>query len=399
MADIINCLMSSIKCLYIITRLDRGGSAEVVLQWAEGLQKRGFQITIISGRTDNPERDLSAFASRTGIPLVMFPSLQREVQPFSDIKALVILYRYIKKAKPDIVHTHTSKAGFLGRIAAKLNRVPVIIHSTHGHIFYGYYGRLKTKLFILMEKFAGNFTDCITELTQLGIEDHIKLKIAPRDKFVVLRAGIDLTQYRSPQKNREQMRQEFSLPVEAFVVGWVGRMTDIKNPLLLVKTAEILKNKSSLRFLMAGGGELLEPAKELAIQLNIVDKIIFTGHRNDIPNILTAVDIYVLTSRNEGLGRSILEAQAAGITVIATNVGGVPEIVTDGETGILVPANNPSALAEAIVKLTFHPELRVKLSQKALQNLGAFSLEKSLNDLEHLYNTFHHSRDGYHFSA
>jgi len=315
----------------------------------------------------------------------MLNSLRRELHPLNDLWSFWRLCRTIGKIKPLIVHTNSSKAGILGRAAAWLCRVRIIVHTTHGHIFYGYYGRLKTRVFIILEKLAAFVTDTITELTNLGVEDHVRLKIAPREKFTVIRAGVDLAKYAVPSKSREEILSELHLPLGKIIIGWIGRFDTVKNPLLLIQTANILKDNPKLHFLMAGDGELFEKAKELTCEMKIEDRFTFPGFRNDIPDLLSVMDIYCLTSLNEGLGRSILEAQAAGAAVIACKVGGVPEIVEPNLTGILIPSNDCAALAAALEILTCDSDLRSRIAAEAKKRLTAFSLQKTIKDFDNLY--------------
>jgi len=375
----------SIKVLYIITRLDRGGSAEAVLQWAEVFHKRGYQTAIVTGKTVHPHCDLIDYSRRAGVEIITVNSLLRELNPWQDLKSLLSLCKIIRKTKPQIVHTNTSKAGFLGRLAAWLCKTPVIIHTTHGHIFYGYYGKLKTAIFIILEKLAAWVTDTITELTNLGVEDHIRLKIAPREKFAVVRAGVDLEKYAHPAKSPNTIKQELNLPPDKIIIGWIGRFDAVKNPLLLVQAAVLLKDQHNLHFLMAGDGELFEQAKQLASEMKVEDKFTFPGFRSDVPDLLSVMDIYCLTSLNEGMGRSILEAQAAGAAVIAADVGGVPEIVENHITGILFPSGDYRQLAEFITHLSHNPILRKKLTETAKNRLFAFSLQKTIEDIDNLY--------------
>lgn len=372
------------KILYIITRLDRGGSAEAVLQWAERMKAEGHETKIITGRTIEPHTDLKKYSERTGVPVIILQSLHREIEPLSDLQAFFKLLKIIGNEKPDIVHTNSSKAGLLGRMAAWLNRVPAVIHSPHGHIFYGYYGKIKTGIFIILERLTAKITNKITILTQPGIDDHLKIKIAPKSKFVLLPAGIDLELYRIPQKSQDSIRQSLDIGEDDIVIGWVGRMVDIKNPKMFIETAKIL-NENKYKFVMVGDGPLANDCQRLVDKYGLSEQFVFTGHRNDVPDLLHAMDIYVLTSDNEGLGRSILEAQSAGIPVIATSVGGVPEIVKDHLNGILVPARDIAALAQSIRELAGDSSTIDKFKKEAEKNLSEYSLDNTVAALNSIY--------------
>jgi len=375
----------SVKVLYIITRLDQGGSAEAVMQWAAGMLEAGYETKLVTGRTEHPQEDFSVYSRRTGVPVITIESLHRELELGNDWRAYRELKRIIRAEKPDIVHTNSSKAGILGRLAAKSCRVRVIVHSPHGHIFYGYYGRLKTAVFVAVEKWAAKFTGRITNLTQLGLDDHLKLKIGPRKKFTVIYAGIDTDLYSKPLKNPEEVKKELGIPEGKFVVGWVARFADIKNPLMMVKAGEILSGNPDYHFLMAGDGELYDETVQYVRDQGLDQRFTFTGHRTDIPDLLSAMDVYCLTSKNEGMGRTILEAQAAGVPVIATRVGGVPEIVEHEFSGILIPSRDVTALCGSLVRINSESALRKKLAKGASIRLNRYSLKKTLADIDKLY--------------
>ena len=354
------------------------------MQWAAEMNTRGFSAKIITGKTIHPQEDYKTYSERTGVPIEILPSLQREVNFRNDLKALFELKKLIKRESPKIVHTNTSKAGILGRFAAAMNHAPVIVHSPHGHIFYGYFSRWKTNLFIQLERWVAKYTQRITTLTHLGRQDHLDLKITRPEKMVVICPGIDIDKYRLPRENRLTMREQLGISSNKTVIGWVGRVDLVKNPRMLLKAAQLLKGED-LHFLLIGDGELLSDMRRLAKELSIESIITFPGHREDIPAILTAMDIYVLSSLNEGFGRSIIEAQAAGLPVIATNVGGVREIIMDGETGILIPSQDYQALAHKIMKLMKEPALRQRLSADADLRLNRFSLKNTVDNIENLY--------------
>lgn len=370
--------------LYIITRLDRGGSAEAVMQWAEGIKNLGHRTKIVTGKTVHPQEDFHTYTARTGVPIDVIHSLVRPPGIRCDYRALKTLIRLIRNERPHIVHTNTSKAGILGRFAARINKVPVIIHSPHGHIFYGYFSKAKTKFFIGLERWAAGFTHQITNLTRLGMEDHIRLRVAPSEKLRVIYPGVELGKYAVSTQIRGQIRCGIGISDETTVIGWVGRIDSVKNPLMFIQAAVLLKDKN-LHFLLVGDGELMESMRRKVDEMSLNEKFTFTGHRTDIPNLLAAMDIYVLTSLNEGFGRTIIEAQSANLPVIVTDVGGVSEIVIDGETGILIPSEDPSALAQAILRLTGDSQLQKRLIANARKRLKRFSLQNTIDNIENLY--------------
>jgi glycosyltransferase involved in cell wall biosynthesis len=377
------------RILHIITRLDRGGSAEAVMQIGEGLSRKGHEIKIITGLTEDPQEDFEGYTKRARVPIIVIPELRREVNPFLDLFALCRLYQLIRRENPEIVHTHTSKAGILGRWAAWFGGVKVIIHSTHGHVFYGYFGGLKTHIFLLIEKLTAGITHQITTLSNLEINDYQRLRLARKEKFVAIPYGID-TETLKFNQGREEVRQRLGLSAKEHVVGWVGRLVAVKDCGTFLKAASLLKDKfrdpeinSGLRFLVVGDGPDRQKMEEMTQRLGL--KVIFTGMRNDVYDIMPSIDLFVLSSLNEGLGRVLLEAMAAGRPVVATKVGGVPEVVEDGVTGILVSPSDPKGMAYAIVEILDDPERMATMGKQGKERVERFDIRTATDRLEILY--------------
>jgi len=408
-----------IKILHIITRLDKGGSADIAFTIASSLNRAKYKITLISGLTRN--EDAIAFekmAKRQDIDLVFIPELMRRISLINDLKAFLKLYRLIKNGEYNIVHTHSSKAGILGRWAACFvncrlritnlgffnltSKIPPpksikIIHMPHGHIFYGYYGYFKTIFFILLEAITAFFTDRIITLTCSGKRDHIKYGIGRENKFVPIYNGIDLDRYKNVQIDRVKKKEELGIYGDSFVVADISRLDPVKGNRYFIEainrvTRYTLHVTREVRFLVVGDGSEREMLEKMAEKYGIMDKVIFTGMRNDIPEILAVSDLVVLPSLMEGLGIVLLEAMAAGRPVVATWVGGVPEIVKDGETGFLVPPKNSKAIADAIIALLADEDLRKRMGKAGrswvneMENgLPRFSIEAMVRKIERLY--------------
>ena len=361
----------------IITRLDRGGSAELTLQLAAGLIKRGYRVTLISGKTSEAAWDPQQYAQQNGFRLIFINDLIRAVQPIRDLKSLWKLYRLLSRLHPDIVHTNSSKAGIIGRLAARLTGVAHIIHSPHGHIFYGYYSPLVSRIFILMERLVAHSTDKILNLTEFGRRDHIRAKIARPEKFVVSYCGIDLEPFRNISRLQ---RANHSL-----TVCWVGRLVPIKNVQLLLRAAAHLEKRGiHLHYQIIGDGEQRSEAEQLARSLHL-SGIAFLGYREDIPDLLSAADIFVLTSLNEGFGRVIVEAMACGLPIIATRVGGVPELIHNGYNGYLIQAGEAAELAEALEKLARQPSVQKLFGQRNNKMAGFYSIHTYISRVTNVY--------------
>ncbi|KAA3598719.1 MAG: glycosyltransferase family 1 protein [Calditrichaeota bacterium] len=376
-----------IKNIHIITRLDEGGSAGVTLDLVEGLKKQGLDVELIYGLTSSFHSSFKDFEQKTGIKTHCIPEMIREVNPLKDLVATFKLYKILKKQKPQILHTHTSKAGIVGRLAGFLARIPVRVHSPHGHIFYGYFDRFTTKFFILIEKFFAKTSHKILNLTDEGRSDHIKEKIDKPEKFETVYCGIFLDDFKNCTKS--EIRTEFGVNESEFLVGFVGRLTEIKGCDIFLKGAKQVSEKAdNVKFMVVGDGELREQVHTLAKNLGISDKVIFTGMRNDIPQIFKALDVFVLTSRNEGLGRVLVEAMVSGIPIVASEVGGVPEVVEYGKSGLLFSSENISELSENILKLVSQNDLKENLISNGKRRAEDFEMQLMIDKVKSIYDSF-----------
>ncbi|HOX27705.1 MAG TPA: glycosyltransferase family 4 protein, partial [bacterium] len=375
-----------VKVLHIITRLDRGGSAMVMDDIVTGIDKNKFETHLLCG-SFNGFSDKEADALKNSCASFRIePSLKRD-PGFSDVKALFKLYGIIRKGGFDIVHTHTSKAGFIGRIAARAARVPVVIHSTHGHVFYGYFGSLKTKLFILLEKIGAHFCDAVLCLTELEIRDHLKLGIGRRRLFEVVHSGVDIKKFASPASPPSEVRAGLGIKPDATVIGTVARLDPVKGVKHLIDAFGIISSSRNDTILMiVGDGEERDALEALAADKGLSHRVLFLGFREDVPDLLHSMDIYVQPSLNEGYGKSIVEAMSAGLPIVASDVGGIPFLISNGTNGLLVPAGNSSALSDALEKIIFSEDMRKNISRNARESVSdIFSVENMIKKIEETY--------------
>ena len=300
------------------------------------------------------------------------------------------LYFLFLKHGFDIAHTHTAKAGFLGRIAARFAGVPMIAHTPHGHNFYGYFGRVASWLVVWLERFADCFTDKFIVLTQLEKKDLVAYGVSREDKIAVVPSGLELEEYVKVEKDADR---------KELVVAMVGRLEPVKGPGYFVEAAGVvLKEFPDVRFLLVGDGALKERLKNQAEGLAIKDRVVFLGWRDDVTvgarhavPLLSGIDILALPSLNEAVGRIILEAACFGVPAVASRTGGVPEIVRDGSTGILVEPGNPAELAKGIMLLLRDKEKRLNIGQAARELvMGSFSAENMVKQIEGLYEVMGH---------
>jgi len=372
------------RVLHMITRIDRGGSAEVVLDIAARQRAAGCRVTLAMGISLDPQLDPDEYERRTGVQVVRIDTLLREVSPLADVRAFAALYRLTRSIRPDLVHTHTSKAGIVGRAAAWLARAPAIVHSPHGHIFYGYYGPTKTRIFITLERLAARLCDRVTTLTDLGARDHVKFRIATADRFATIRPGVDVGQFLNGARRRDPVRTQLGVKRDELLVCWVGRLVPIKDCATFVRAcAEVARSQSRVRFIIAGDGELRSQLEAQADRLRV--PVQFLGSRSDVPDLMAASDLFVLSSTNEGFGRVLVEAMASGLPIVATKVGGVPEVVEHGRSGLVVPPGDSSAMADAMRRLLSDDTLRAAFRQRGLERVPEFTIERTMEDLGRLY--------------
>ena len=375
------------KVLHVITRLDRGGSARAVLNLAEGLKRRGFDVVLVTGLSKEPEEEVDSFNKRTGIPCYIIPGLVRDISPLKDLSTLLRLVRILRIEMPDILHTHTSKAGFLGRLAGRIARIRHIVHTTHGHIFYGYFGRLKTWFFIQLERIAAHLCDRIIVLTSLEKDDYVRAGIGRADTILPIYPGIDLNQYFKKKSKDTDIKKELSIEKDSPLIGWVGRLEGIKGCFDFLKAARLVLDRyPGSYFLMAGDGPLRTDLNDWIVKNSMDGRVLLLGYRRDVVRIMNGIDVFVLTSHNEGLGLVVVEAMAAGKPVVATDVGGVSEVVVDGQTGILLPAGEPLRMAEAILRLISDPALASRLGGAGRERASLFSIDTMIDRTIELYN-------------
>ena len=375
------------KIIHIITRLDKGGSADIVLKLSEELKKRGYDVCIISGLTTDPVADIEGFTKETGIKIGVIPYLQRDINPLKDIRAFFYLFRFLRREKPLIAHLHTSKAGFIGRIAARLAGVKCIVYTTHGHIFYGYFSRLKTWLFISMERIASCFCDAITTLTEKEKGEFLSLKIAKENKIIPVPNGLDISPF--SKAKRGIIRRELGIDDKTVLIGWIGRFEPVKGPDIFLSVCKKLHDMSDdgVMAVMAGDGSLFEDIRRQRDMLGLNKFLLLLGYRNDIIPLLADIDMLVLTSLNEGFGMVILEAMAAGKPVVAHNVGGVAELIVDNATGYMVKKGDIDAIVSHINDLIKNKDTYDSLSVNAYNMAIKYSLSEMVNRFEGVYNS------------
>ena len=362
----------SLRTLHVITRLTLGGSAENTLATMLALEAAGYAGSLAVGVAASDAASVND-ARRRGATLPDVPGLGREVGP-RDAAALVRLWRLMRAQQPAIVHTHTSKAGFIGRLAARLAGVPVVIHQPHGHIFYAYYGPRRTAFYVALERLAARWTDRIVTLTERGIDEHLVRGIGERAQYRAVPSGVPTAELRAAAPTRGVARARLRLPDDAFVVVGLGRFVPVKGfDVLITALPTLAAAVPSTCVLLVGDGPERVALEAQAGRLGVRDRLRFTGVTPDIAVCLAAADVLAAPSRNEGMGRALVEGMALGLPVVGSEVGGIPAVIADGETGWLVPPGDAAALAEALVELGRDAALCAKLGAAAAARAEAFS--------------------------
>lgn len=375
-----------IRVLHPITRLIVGGAQENTMLTAQLLDPARWQVDVLSGPQTGSEGSLIETVRERGIPLIIEPSLVREVNPLQDLRALFRLIRLMRQGRYTIVHTHSSKAGIVGRWAAKLAGVPIIVHTVHG---WGHHERqhpLIRAYYILLEKLTLPITDKLIVVSPLNTEKGLADGIGRPEHYAVIRSGIELERFGHPQVDRATTRAAWNIPLDAPVVGTVTRLSAQKAPLDFVRAAaQVAAAVPNVYFLVVGDGPLRAEVEKVARDLGIRERLVLTGLRRDVPEQLAAMDIFALSSLWEGLPRVLPQAMASGLPVVATATDGSIEAVTDGENGFLVPPGQPAILAESLIRLLRDPALARQMGEAGRQRVAEFDVRTMVAQIDQLY--------------
>ena len=379
--------MRRVRVAHVITRLCKGGAQENTFHTVRLADGNRFDVDLVSGPTDGDEGSIEEAVRDAGIEILREPALVRAVSPARDWRAMRRLTRLFRDRRYDIVHTHTSKAGYVGRLAAARAGVPIVVHTPHGHIFHGYFTKPVTKGFILLERYAARKTHRLIALTPRGIEEQLEQGIGRPDQWTSIFSGIDLAPYDCARERRDETRRALNVAPKEILVGAVGRLEPVKGFTYFVQAARAIAQRApQTTFILVGDGSLRGPLREESEALG--DRFRMLGLREDVPDLMAAMEVFVLPSLNEGMGRVLLECGAAGIPAVASAVGGVPDLIEDGRTGYLVAPGDPGAAAEAVMRLVADSELRAAMGARAREKVvPAYGLRRMVDQIEALYET------------
>jgi len=378
-----------VRVLHIITRLIVGGAQENTLLSVEGLDGLPeYEVTLATGVDDGPEGDLLERARRT-TRLVVVPELGRSINPLSDIAAFYKLYRLIRKGRYHIVHTHSSKAGVLGRLAAKLAGTPIIVHTLHSLVFHDYQPWAVNRLWWVVKKLCAPMTDHFISVSSIISQKAIAAGIGPPEKFTTIYSGMELDWFLDSNVDPAAVRREFGIPEDAPVVGKIARLFSLKgHDQLLDAAPEVVRRHPDVRFFLIGDGLLYEHLRRRAREAGILDNFVFAGliPRERIPEMIAPMDIVVHTSLREGLARVLPQALAMGKPCVSFDIDGAPEVVIPGETGYLVKPGDDRELANAISALLDDPHLRARMGEAGRHRVDpAFRAETMVEQIASVY--------------
>jgi glycosyltransferase involved in cell wall biosynthesis len=375
-----------LRVLNVITRMIIGGAQETVLLSCALMDRERFACEILTGPQTGSEGELHAETRACGIPLHVEPALVRELDPLKDAVALVRLVRFLRVGRYDLVHTHTAKAGVLGRVAARLAGIPLVAHTVHGWEFgAGEHGRL-ARFYLELERWLARWCQALVVVADIDRQQGLALGVGRPEQYALIRSGIEPEVFRDVALTRAQARRRIGVPEEAFVIGQVGRLARQKAPLDLLGAFErVARERSDAHLVLLGDGPQRAEVEAEARRSGLAKRVHVLGMRRDVPEILRALDVLALASRWEGLPRVLPQAMAAGLPIVATRVSGAPEAVVSGENGWLVNVGDLADLAARLLDLARDPVAARLMGEAGRARVGEFSATRMVRELESLY--------------
>lgn len=376
-----------LRVLRAITRLNVGGPSIHAILLTRQLDPARFDSLLVTGVESPTEGTMRYLADEQGVRPLVIDDLGREVSPLNDLRTLLRLYRLIRRVRPHIVHTHMAKAGTTARLAARLARVPIVVHTYHGHVFHSYFGSLKTAVFLNIERVLAAFTDRIIAVGEGQRDEIARFRVAPARKLVPIPLGLPIEPMLTAEAERGKLRAELGVAPETALVGIVARLVPIKaHEYFLEAAARVAEERDRAHFVIVGDGERRKELEDMARDLGVAHRVHFLGWRREMRPVYADLDVVALSSLNEGSPVAVIEALAAARPVVATRVGGVAEVVDDQQTGILVPSRDAEALARGIGRFLDDPAWAATVGQRGRASVyPRYSIERLVRDIEDLY--------------
>jgi glycosyltransferase involved in cell wall biosynthesis len=375
-----------IRVLHVITRMIVGGAQENTMLSCALIDRGRFPSDLLCGPQTGSEGELHTETRARGVPLLIEPTLVREVDPPKDLLALWRLYRFMRAGKYDVVHMHSSKAGIIGRVAARLAGVRAVVHTAHGWPFTRQQSGLGRQLDIALEKMCAPLCDTIVVVAEPDRVDGLRLGIGRPGQYRLIRSGIEIEGYRDVALTRAEARRRIGVPEDAFVFGTVGRLSPQKAPLdLLAGFERVAAHRPETHLVFVGDGPLRGDVEARAAAAGLTARVHLLGLRRDVADLQRAFDVFALASRWEGLPRVFPQAMAAGLPIVATRVAGAPDAVVPDETGWLVEVGDTEGLAARLRTLAEDPARARRMGQAGLARVEEFSARRMVDQLAELY--------------
>lgn len=373
--------------LRLFSRLNIGGPSLHVILLSQGLRPLGYETRLVVGREAPREGNMLALAAERGVVCETVAGLGREVAPLRDLVALLGLVRLMREFRPAIVHTHTAKAGLLGRLAARAARVPTVVHTFHGHVLRGYFSPPREALFRRLETWLARAADALVAVSESVKRDLVELGVAEEARIRVIPLGLELDGLAGGALPRGALRSEAGIPTEAPLVGMVGRLVPIKDvPTFLRAAREVRAQRPDVRFALVGDGEERDALEALCRSLGLAEAVHFFGWRRDLAAVYGDLDVVVNASRNEGTPVALIEALAAARPVVATAVGGTPDLLGRDERGLLVPPERPGELARAVIEALPGSDAARRRALAGREHvMSQYSSQRLIRDVDALY--------------
>ena len=344
-------------------------------------------MTLLTGPSWGEEGEILSEALEEGLEVIIFPDLIREIHPWKDLVSFVKLSSWLARNRCVIIHTHSSKAGFLGRLAARLVKIPVIIHTPHGHVFHSYFNPWKERLFLNLEQRAAGGADRLIALTERCRLEHLERGVGIPEKWVTIPSGVDEKRFQERPASKEEILNRFGVPSGKKIVGFMGRLAPIKGAGYLIEALpRIFERIPESHCLLVGDGEEKASLQRRVEELGLGTRVTFAGHQSEVSEFLSAFDVLVVPSLNEGMGRVIVEGGLLGKAVVGTRIGGIPSLIEEGETGLLVEPRDSGEIAQAVIRLLEDPEFARRIGRRLQAKvLDGFTEEQMVDKIHSLY--------------
>ncbi len=376
-----------IRLLRLIARLNVGGPAIHTTLLTHYMKEIGYDTRLVTGREEFREGNMLWLAEEKGVEPIIIDELSREIRLKRDWISYQKICRIIEEFRPHIIHSHTAKAGFLGRLAARKYKVPVVVHTFHGHVLRGEFGWFKSEIFRRIEKYLAGFSDRLIFISGTGKEDLISMGVAPPEKFEVVYVGLELEKFRHAKEQRGAIRKEIGLTENDFLVGMVARLASIKNHSEFVEAGKrILPNYPEIHFAVIGDGPARDGIYDEVKKAGLEGRIHFLGMRQDMVQVHADLDLAVLTSKNEGLPVAFLEALSSGTPILGSDVGATHELKKPNYPVGVYSLGNLEELIIGIVDIYKNREIyNLKAREVKDEIIRRFSIQRLVGDLDNLY--------------